>query len=420
MNYLIMHIVGARPNFMKIAPLVKAIKEHNQTGISPHLDQIIVHTGQHYDEKMSELFFDHLGLPKPDINLEVGSASHAVQTAEIMIRFEKVLLQYQPDAIIVVGDVNSTIACTLVASKIQYPASNLRLATCNSKRRRPLIVHVEAGLRSFDRTMPEEINRILTDQLSDLLFTTEEDANENLKREGISSEKIFFVGNVMIDTLFQHLEKAKKSDILNRLGLINQRLRTSDQGLNTRDYALSTPYAVLTLHRPSNVDHKETFLNILEALKEISQKIPIIFPAHPRTQNRIKLFHLDQYFKRFSTSNLQLATCNSGIYCIEPLGYLDFLWLMANAKLVLTDSGGIQEETTVLGVSCVTIRENTERPITVKMGTNIVAGTKKENIINTALFQLNKLNNASNPIPPLWDGQAAKRIVDILVEKLST
>jgi len=420
MNYLIMHIVGARPNFMKIAPLVKAIKEHNQTGISPHLDQIIVHTGQHYDEKMSELFFDHLGLPKPDINLEVGSASHAVQTAEIMIRFEKVLLQYQPDAIIVVGDVNSTIACTLVASKIQYPASNLRLATCNSKRRRPLIVHVEAGLRSFDRTMPEEINRILTDQLSDLLFTTEEDANENLKREGISSEKIFFVGNVMIDTLFQHLEKAKKSDILNRLGLINQRLRTSDQGLNTRDYALSTPYAVLTLHRPSNVDHKETFLNILEALKEISQKIPIIFPAHPRTQNRIKLFHLDQYFKRFSTSNLQLATCNSGIYCIEPLGYLDFLWLMANAKLVLTDSGGIQEETTVLGVSCVTIRENTERPITVKMGTNIVAGTKKENIINTALSQLNKLNNASNPIPPLWDGQAAKRIVDILVEKLST
>ena len=415
-----MHIVGARPNFMKIAPLVKAIKEHNQTGISPHLDQIIVHTGQHYDEKMSELFFDHLGLPKPDINLEVGSASHAVQTAEIMIRFEKVLLQYQPDAIIVVGDVNSTIACTLVASKIQYPASNLRLATCNSKRRRPLIVHVEAGLRSFDRTMPEEINHILTDQLSDLLFTTEEDANENLKREGISSEKIFFVGNVMIDTLFQHLEKAKKSDILNRLGLINQRLRTSDQGLNTRDYALSTPYAVLTLHRPSNVDHKETFLNILEALKEISQKIPIIFPAHPRTQNRIKLFHLDQYFKRFSTSNLQLATCNSGIYCIEPLGYLDFLWLMANAKLVLTDSGGIQEETTVLGVSCVTIRENTERPITVKMGTNIVAGTKKENIINTALSQLNKLNNASNPIPPLWDGQAAKRIVDILVEKLST
>jgi len=420
MNYLIMHIVGARPNFMKIAPLVKAIKEHNQTGISPHLDQIIVHTGQHYDEKMSELFFDHLGLPKPDINLEVGSASHAVQTAEIMIRFEKVLLQYQPDAIIVVGDVNSTIACTLVASKIQYPASNLRLATCNSKRRRPLIVHVEAGLRSFDRTMPEEINRILTDQLSDLLFTTEEDANENLKREGISSEKVFFVGNVMIDTLFQHLEKAKKSDILNRLGLINQRLRTSDQGLSTRDYALSTPYAVLTLHRPSNVDHKETFLNILEALKEISQKIPIIFPVHPRTQNRIKLFHLDQYFKRFSTSNLQLATCNSGIYCIEPLGYLDFLWLMANAKLVLTDSGGIQEETTVLGVSCVTIRENTERPITVKMGTNIVAGTKKENIINTALSQLNKLNNASNPIPPLWDGQAAKRIVDILVEKLST
>jgi len=424
MNYLIMHIVGARPNFMKIAPLVKAIEEYNQTHPS-HLDQIIVHTGQHYDENMSELFFDHLGLPKPDINLEVGSASQAVQTAEIMVRFEKVLLQYQPDAIIVVGDVNSTIACTLVASKIEYSTCNSQLVTCNLKRRKPLIVHVEAGLRSFDRTMPEEINRILTDQLSDLLFTTEEDANENLKKEGIPQEKIFFVGNVMIDTLFQHLEKAKKSDILNRLGLIDQRLLTSDQGLSTRDYALSTPYAVLTLHRPSNVDHKETFLNILEALKEISKRIPIIFPAHPRTQNRIKQFHLDQYFKRFSTSNLQLVTCNSGIYCIEPLGYLDFLWLMANARLILTDSGGIQEETTVLGVPCVTIRENTERPITVKMGTNIVAGTKKEDIISAAFSQLNKPyqpykpNNATNPIP-LWDGQAAKRIVDILVEKLST
>jgi len=428
-----MHIVGARPNFMKIAPLVKAIEEYNQTH-SSHLDQVIVHTGQHYDENMSELFFNQLGLPKPDINLEVGSASQAVQTAEIMVRFEKVLLQYQPDAIIVVGDVNSTIACTLVASKIEYSTCNSQLVTCDLKRRKPLIVHVEAGLRSFDRTMPEEINRILTDQLSDLLFTTEEDANENLKREGISSEKIFFVGNVMIDTLFQHLEKAKKSDILNRLGLIDQRLRTSnqglstrdyalstsDQGLSTRDYALSTPYAVLTLHRPSNVDHKDTFLNILEALKEISKKIPIIFPAHPRTQNRIKLFSLENYFINPSTRDYGLSTKHSCIYCIEPLGYLDFLWLMANAKLVLTDSGGIQEETTVLGIPCVTIRENTERPITVKMGTNIVAGTKKEDIINAAFSQLNKPNkpnNATNPIP-LWDGQAAKRIVKILVNKL--
>ena len=433
MEYLIMHIVGARPNFMKIAPLVKAIEEYNQTH-SSHLDQVIVHTGQHYDENMSELFFNQLGLPKPDINLEVGSASQAVQTAEIMVRFEKVLLQYQPDAIIVVGDVNSTIACTLVASKIEYSTCNSQLVTCDLKRRKPLIVHVEAGLRSFDRTMPEEINRILTDQLSDLLFTTEEDANENLKREGISSEKIFFVGNVMIDTLFQHLEKAKKSDILNRLGLIDQRLRTSnqglstrdyalstsDQGLSTRDYALSTPYAVLTLHRPSNVDHKDTFLNILEALKEISKKIPIIFPAHPRTQNRIKLFSLENYFINPSTRDYGLSTKHSCIYCIEPLGYLDFLWLMANAKLVLTDSGGIQEETTVLGIPCVTIRENTERPITVKMGTNIVAGTKKEDIINAAFSQLNKPNkpnNATNPIP-LWDGQAAKRIVKILVNKL--
>ena len=443
MNYLIMHIVGARPNFMKIAPLVKAIEEYNQTH-SSHLDQIIVHTGQHYDENMSELFFNQLGLPKPDINLEVGSASQAVQTAEIMVRFEKVLLQYQPDAIIVVGDVNSTIACTLVASKIEYSTCNSQLVTCNLKRRKPLIVHVEAGLRSFDRTMPEEINRILTDQLSDLLFTTEEDANENLKREGISSEKIFFVGNVMIDTLLQHLEKAKKSDILNRLGLIDQRLLTSDQGLSTRDYALRTsdqrltPYAVLTLHRPSNVDRKGTFLNILEALKEISKKIPIIFPAHPRTQSRIKQFGFENYFNFLEPINSinsknPINSINAtnpinpknAINLINPLGYLDFLCLMANAKLVLTDSGGIQEETTVLGIPCVTIRENTERPITVKMGTNIVAGTKKEDIISAAFSQLNKPyqpykpNNATNPIP-LWDGQAAKRIVDILVEKLST
>jgi len=434
MNYLIMHIVGARPNFMKIAPLVKVIEEHNQTGISPHLDQIIVHTGQHYDEKMSELFFDHLGLPKPDINLEVGSASQAVQTAEIMVRFEKVLLQYQPDAIIVVGDVNSTIACTLVASKIEYSTCNSQLVTCDLKRRKPLIVHVEAGLRSFDRTMPEEINRILTDQLSDLLFTTEEDANENLKREGISSEKIFFVGNVMIDTLLQHLEKAKKSKILQKLGLINSINATNPMNsINPKNATNSinaiTSYAVLTLHRPSNVDHKETFLNILEALKEISKKIPIIFPAHPRTQNRIKLFSLENYFINPSTRDYGLSTKHSCIYCIEPLGYLDFLWLMANAKLVLTDSGGIQEETTVLGIPCVTIRENTERPITVKMGTNIVAGTKKEDIINAAFSQLNKPyqpykpnkpykpNNATNPIP-LWDGQAAKRIVKILVNKL--
>lgn len=442
MNYLIMHIVGARPNFMKIAPIVKAIEEYNQTH-SSHLDQIIVHTGQHYDENMSELFFNQLGLPKPDINLEVGSASHAVQTAEIMIRFEKVLLQYQPDAIIVVGDVNSTIACTLVASKIEYPTQpnepyklKLNKPYKRKKRNKPLIVHVEAGLRSFDRTMPEEINRILTDQLSDLLFTTEEDANENLKREGIPSEKIFFVGNVMIDTLFQHLEKAKKSKILQKLGLINSINATNPTNSinpinSTNSINAITPYAVLTLHRPSNVDNKEIFLNILEALKEISKRIPIIFPAHPRTQNRIKQFGFKNYFNFLKPINSinpknPINSINAtnpinpinAINLINPLGYLDFLWLMANAKLVLTDSGGIQEETTVLGVPCVTIRENTERPITVKMGTNIVAGTQKENIINAALSQLNRHNNISNPIPPLWDGKAAKRIVKILIEKI--
>ena len=383
-EFLIIHVVGARPNFMKIAPLIRAIERHNRTS-SPRLRQILVHTGQHYDEKMSSLFFDHLGLPRPDIDLGVGSASHAVQTAEIMKRFEKVLLEYQPDAIVVVGDVNSTIACALVAAKIEYT---------NHHRRRPLIVHVEAGLRSFDRTMPEEINRLLTDQISDLLFITEESARENLLREGIAEEKIFFVGNVMIDTLLQHLEKARQSDILERLGLEEKR------------------YALLTLHRPSNVDRKETFLSILEVLKEISSEIPIIFPIHPRTQQRVRSFGLEHFFSGFLGKDK-----DSQIKTIEPLGYLDFLKLMSFARLVLTDSGGIQEETTVLGVPCITLRENTERPITLTEGSNVLVGTDKEKIMAAARTILNG-TFTRRKIPPFWDGRAAERIVPILVQKL--
>ena len=304
----IVSVVGARPNFMKVAPIISAINEYNHkientinsTNKTNAITHILVHTGQHYDENMSDAFFKDLELPKPDIYLGVGSASHAVQTAEIMKRFEKVLLEEKPDIVIVVGDVNSTLACALVASKIEYPTSNSQLVTYNLKRRKPLIAHVEAGLRSFDRSMPEEINRILTDHISDFLFVTEPSGIENLKNEGISENKIYFVGNTMIDTLLAFHKKAQQSKILYKLGLINQRLRTKDQRL--------TPYALLTLHRPSNVDNKETFLNIIEALKEISKYIPIIFPAHPRTQTRIKQFRLEQYFKRFSTSNLQLAT----------------------------------------------------------------------------------------------------------------
>ena len=469
----LMLVAGARPNFMKIASIIDAINRHNNSTHNSKLNiqHSLVHTGQHYDDSMSEAFFRDLDLPKPDIYLEVGSGSHAVQTAEIMKRFEPVLLEHQPDVVIVVGDVNSTVACALVASKIEYP--NPQSAIRNPHlRRRPLIAHVEAGLRSFDRTMPEEINRLLTDAISDFLFTTEESANENLRREGIPKDRVFFVGNTMIDTLLKHKQMAQKSNILNKLCLSasHQQRATSNQIL---------PYAVLTLHRPSNVDNRETFANILEALLEVSKHIPIIFPAHPRTLNRIKEFGFENYFdfpsqplthslqsktvrpnstklqpqssKGVSSlaSNLQPLAC--GLHCVEPLGYLDFLCLMSNSKLVLTDSGGMQEETTVLGIPCVTLRENTERPVTTTSGTNVLAGVQKEKIITAALSQLKEYNStpsksvystfttqpsALNPqpstfntqhstlgtqysaSPPLWDGQAGKRIVDILVDRI--
>lgn len=360
----ILNIVGARPNFMKIAPIVREMRR-----FGGELLPKIVHTGQHYDEAMSDAFFADLGIPVPDFHLEVGSASHAVQTARIMIAFEKVILEEKPDWVLVVGDVNSTIACSLVCSKL-----GVRVA------------HVEAGLRSGDRTMPEEINRILTDAISDLLLTTSPDAAENLKREGIAEEKIHFVGNVMIDSLFFSLENSKKSAIREELNL------------NGKDYA------VLTLHRPSNVDERGVFAGLLDALNEISQKIPIIFPAHPRTTKQISEFGFQERIR------------GSGIKIIEPLGYLDFLRLYSGSKLVLTDSGGLQEETTALGIPCLTLRENTERPITIEMGTNQLVGVDPEKITSSAFNILETDEQKESRIPPLWDGRAAERIVQALFE----
>ena len=445
-----MLVAGARPNFMKIASIIDAIKERNDTieNSKLNIQHLLVHTGQHYDDSMSEAFFRDLNLPKPDIYLEVGSGTHAAQTAEIMKRFEPVLLEHQPDVVIVVGDVNSTVGCALVASKITYPASNNRNPAIGNRQRatsnqnRPLIAHVEAGLRSFDRTMPEEINRLLTDAVSDFLFTTEESANQNLLQEGIPKNKIFFVGNTMIDTLVKHREKAQGSKILEKLGLMDSKLKTQNSKLAS--------YAVLTLHRPSNVDNRETFQNILEALKEVAKDLPVIFPAHPRTLNRIKEFHFEPYFN-FVTQNSTLKISNCHLNCVEPLGYLDFLCLMSNSKFVLTDSGGMQEETTVLGIPCITLRENTERPVTITFGTNTLVGIQKEKIISAALSQLKGYNWAPskgaysifttqpsvlNPqpstfntqpstlstqhslCPPLWDGKAGQRIVSILVNSL--
>jgi len=398
----IMTVVGARPNFMKVAPIIAAIKEHNKgvpeaTGRAcastpfPAIEHLLVHTGQHYDQLMSESFFADLNLPKPDVHLEVGSASHAIQTAEIMRKFEPVLLQEQPDVLVVVGDVNSTAACALVAAKISFDASGTR----------PIIAHVEAGLRSFDRTMPEEINRILTDHLSDLLFVTEESGLCNLKREGVSGNKIHFVGNTMIDSLIAFKEKAEASTILESLGFRVRPSKGSDGNSIIR-------YGLLTLHRPSNVDNRETFLSILEGLEELIADRPMVFPVHPRTRQRIAEFGLAGYLGWDGANS-----SNKGIILTEPLGYLDFLCLMKHASIVVTDSGGIQEETTVLRVPCVTVRENTERPVTVERGMNIIAGTRKERIRDAIRQQVEM--KVSDDIPKNWDGQAAPRIIDVLI-----
>jgi UDP-N-acetylglucosamine 2-epimerase (non-hydrolysing) len=361
----VINVVGARPNFMKVAPIVAAMEKHPET-----FQPLVVHTGQHYDSAMSDSFFHDLDLPQPDTHLGVGSGSHAAQTAAVMERFEPVVLREKPDWVLVVGDVNSTIACALVCVKLGVK-----------------VAHVEAGLRSRDRSMPEEINRLLTDQIADLLFTPSPDAGENLLAEGIPRERIRFVGNVMIDSLQKNLERARE-------------LRTREQlGLAGVDYAL------LTLHRPSNVDLRESFERILSALEVIASKLPIVFPVHPRTRKTI--------------SELGLGARVSAIKdlrIIDPLGYLEFLSLSQSARLVLTDSGGIQEETTALGIPCLTLRENTERPITVEMGTNVIVGTDPTKIIAEATAALNGSAKRAARQPPLWDGRTSERILDALEE----
>ena len=352
-------VVGARPNFMKAAPLVK---ELSRRGHAPFL----LHTGQHYDENMSKVFFQDLGLPRPDAYLGVGSGSHAEQTARIMTAFEKVLQEERPRLTVVVGDVNSTLACSLVCAKLLAP-----------------LAHVEAGLRSRDRTMPEEINRIVTDVLSDLLFTHCREAGENLEAEGIPPEKIHFVGNIMIDSLAANLEKARNSRILERLSL--------EPG----------GYGVVTLHRPSNVDDPARLEGLMGALAEVAERLPLVFSCHPRTA------------KRLAENEGGSPAARKGLTILPPLGYLDFLHLLSRSRLVLTDSGGIQEETTWLGVPCVTIRENTERPVTIAMGTNRLAGTDPARVKELALQALEEEPGRKEP-PPLWDGRTAPRIVDVM------
>ncbi len=356
----VLHVVGARPNFMKAAPVYRAIAR------SGH-EQTLVHTGQHYDALMSDVFFEALEIPAPDESLNVGSGSHAQQTAAIMSRFEPVLLAHRPDIVLVYGDVNSTVAAALVCSKL-----GVRIA------------HVEAGLRSFDRTMPEEINRLLTDQLADMLFTPSSDGDENLVREGIAKEKIFLVGNVMIDTLIRFLPKAEQlfPELKEKLSL--------------------SGYGLVTLHRPSNVDDAATFLPMLKVLSEISLQLPLIFPVHPRTSQRWAA---------------ELKQAGSGLSVIEPLGYLEFLALQKHARVVITDSGGIQEETTYLGTPCLTLRENTERPITITHGTNQLIGRDWEKLRKGVRAALNDDRARKTP-PPLWDGMAAERIAAILSQSV--
>jgi UDP-N-acetylglucosamine 2-epimerase (non-hydrolysing) len=371
----LLSVVGARPNFMKIAPIVEELKKH------PGIEHCLVHSGQHYDELLSGNFFADLGLPRPDVNLEAGSGSHAVQTAEIMKRIEPVLVDYKPQMVLVVGDVNSTLAAALTAVKLGIG-----------------VAHIEAGLRSFDMTMPEEINRKLTDAVSSLLFVTEQSGVENLKHEGVPTEKIFLVGNVMIDSLLRHREMAARSPILDRLGV-----RKNGSGCR--------PYGVLTLHRPSNVDNPETLQGILRAVSALAAEFPVFFPIHPRTRKNVESFGLLRYLASAT------GPSSGGIVPLDPLGYLDFLSLNDQARMVLTDSGGVQEETTVLGVPCLTLRENTERPATVEQGSNQVVGVNSDRILAAGRSILNNPVRPSQR-PPLWDGKAASRIVAILREQL--
>lgn len=392
-------VVGARPNFMKVAPIIRAMKEHNKKEKRPRISHILVHTGQHYDKAMSDQFFSDLDLPAPDIHLGVGSGTHAVQTAEVMKKFEEVLLDQKPAFVVVVGDVNSTLGCALVTSKISFDSAGSR----------PLIAHVEAGLRSFDRSMPEEINRIVTDHVSDILFVTEESGLTNLRQEGVSRDKIHFVGNTMIDSLLAFTEKAESSTILETLGFRSRR-GSSGAGDSIASYAL------LTLHRPANVDDRGAFQNILGGLEDLMRDRPIVFPVHPRTRQRIREFGLDHYFPEIGADSNPtgkgMAPRRGGVVLADPLGYLDFLCLMKHSTIVVTDSGGIQEETTCLGIPCVTVRENTERPVTVRSGTNLIAGTKKDGIKDAIRRQM--VSGVAKGVPEQWDGHAAERIIDIL------
>ena len=356
----IISIVGARPNFMKMSPV---INELNQLGMK----NILVHTGQHYDWNMSKVFFNELSLPKPDVFLNVGSGTHAIQTAKIMIEFESICAENNPALIIVAGDVNSTLACALVAAKMNIP-----------------VAHIESGLRSFDKTMPEEINRILTDRISDLLFISEKSGIDNLKKEGVQKNKMFFVGNCMIDSVKKYIDKAIEYQPWSKLNLIQQN------------------YCLVTMHRPSNVDNPESLLGIISMLNDISKSLPVVFPVHPRTKNNLDKLKID---------------INRRISITEPMPYLKFLGFLAKAKIVITDSGGIQEETTYLNVQCVTFRDNTERPETVISGTNHLVGTKTDNVIKKVNEILNgKIKVGS--IPTKWDGNSAKRISKIITKFL--
>jgi UDP-N-acetylglucosamine 2-epimerase (non-hydrolysing) len=356
----VLAVVGARPNFVKIAPILAELAEY------PYVSTTLVHTGQHYDAQMSDAFFANLEIPRPDVNLKVQSSSAVTQIADIMTRLEPVLARARPDCVVVVGDVNSTVAAALTAAKLGRP-----------------VAHVEAGLRSFDRTMPEEVNRILTDAVSEVLFTTEPAANDNLAREGVPGEKVHFVGNVMIDTLFRYREQARASDVLARLRLPVR------------------AYAVLTLHRPSNVDDEGTLGMLLGAIARIQSEVPVVFPVHPRTRRRLEAL-------------TAVLPPMSGLRLVDPLPYLDFLELMASAQCVLTDSGGIQEETTALGIPCLTLRHNTERPITVTRGTNRVVGTEPDAIYES-WREVAEGKWPAGELPELWDGKAAGRVVRVLL-----
>lgn len=371
----IISVVGARPNFMKIAPIYKQLNKKRKELSNNHnsnftIEHLICHTGQHYDKIMSDVFFNQLGLPEPDFYLGVGGGTHAEQTGKIMIEFEKVLLKERPDLVIVVGDVNSTIACSLTAKKLHIQ-----------------VAHVEAGLRSFDRDMPEEINRILTDAISDYLFVTEKNGIENLRHEGIDESKIFFVGNCMIDSLINFLPMTKSSDIMNKLNL------------NKKNFIL------VTMHRPSNVDNKERLKGLIDLLNYIALKRTVVFPIHPRTKKNLETFQL-------------LSSINKNIILTDPIGYLDFITLLNNSELTLTDSGGIQEESTYLGVQCITLRKSTERPSTVEIGTNQLIGDDFEKA-KTAVDLVLSGNIKKGKVPELWDGHAAERIVDILLNSYS-